>query len=132
MKKKNDDEESGDNTRNALLEQIRKGRELKSASSGRKEKKVKPPPIVAKPSLMDVLKDRLAERNRLISGAGSNDNENKAKKLDNLATEVPQPKDFVTKDKTGLGLDKIPQHMRDSVNFIDEDEGSDAGSWKDE
>jgi len=130
IEKKN--EEGGDdNSRNALLEQIRKGGQLKAASSGRKEKKAKPPPIVAKPSLMDVLKDRLAERNRLISGGGSsNDNENKAaKKLDHLGTSTSQKTDSVTEDKTGLGLHNIPIHMRESVKFVDTDDHSDARSW---
>jgi len=136
--KKNEDDGAGgdgdDNSRNALLEAIRKGRKLKSAPSGRKEKP-KPPPVVARPSLMDVLKERLAERNRLISGAGRNEeNINKAKTLDTL-TSVSSSQNNVqaTKDKTGLGLDNISQHMKDSMNFIDNDDGgSDAGSWNED
>eukprot|EP00485_Elphidium_margaritaceum_P008318 CAMPEP_0202689288 /NCGR_PEP_ID=MMETSP1385-20130828/4573_1 /ASSEMBLY_ACC=CAM_ASM_000861 /TAXON_ID=933848 /ORGANISM="Elphidium margaritaceum" /LENGTH=506 /DNA_ID=CAMNT_0049344403 /DNA_START=30 /DNA_END=1550 /DNA_ORIENTATION=+ len=123
---------SADESRSALLDAIRKGRELKNSRKERKQTaKAKAAPKRAM-SLMDHLKDRLKARNNLMSGKTEavaeresikpppslHDEDSLPDLTDNRkrSKTVPSPQ----RDRTGLGLNNVPASMRASMLLLDD------------
>ena len=125
--------------RGALLDAIRAGKKLSSSRKERKQSaKIKAQPKRTM-SLMDHLKDRLKQRNNLMSGkTEASVAKKEVIKPPPVMSPIPVPSlDDITEetvptpDKTGLGLSNVPQSMRASMLLLDDAEMSSASmnSW---